>query len=680
MVRVGVVAGLASWQAQASGVPGNDLSEVVISATRTNDLAGDATSASEGTVPGFQLEVRPLLRTGEVLEVVPGLIVTQHSGDGKANQYFLRGFNLDHGTDLATSVEGLPVNMPTHAHGQGYSDLNFMIPELISEIQYRKGTYYAEEGNFSAAGSVDISYRRALPDTLLQTTAGADDYTRTVLAGSTALAGGDLLVGLDTTYENGPWDLPEHLLKQNGVLKFTQGDHELGYSLEGMAYDGHWRSSDQIPLRAVQSGLIDRFGNIDPTDGGETYRYSLSANGWMPLGPGRLTALVYGIDYQLNLYSDFTYFTDPVHGDQFEQYDKRQIAGADVRYAQPLAQFDRDGTLSAGVQLRHDDIAPVGLYLTENQARYDTVSQDDVKQTSYSAFLSDSVHWTPVFRTELGARVDRFDFVVHSNLAANSGQLSDSIVSPKATVTLGPWNKTEFFLDWGQGFHSNDARGATLTVDPGNGMTPVERVTPLVRAVGEEVGLRSAAIPHWQLSGSLWTLKLDSELVFSGDGGTTEPSRASRRTGVELSAYYSPIPELIIDGDFAATRARFIQYDPAGDRIPNAVEQVVSVGLAYNPATRWFTGIRLRYLGAAPLVENNSVRSAPAALVNLNVGYHFTRPVSASLAVLNALNHPTNDITYYYASQLRGESAPVDDIHFHPAEPREVRMTLTARL
>lgn len=663
-----------SW---AAGLPGRTLEEVVVQST--HDLVGESDSASEGTVFAAQIENRPVLRTGEVLEVVPGLIITQHSGDGKANQFFLRGFNLDHGTDFASRVEGMPVNMPTHAHGQGYSDINFMIPELVERIEYKKGTYYADEGDFSAAGSVDVTYQRSLPRTIAMVSGGEDNYLRGMLGSSVELGEGDLLVGFDSTYTDGPWRLEEHLRKRNGVIKYSHGDVAAGFSLEGMVYDGRWRSTDQIPLRAVQDGQIDRFSFIDSTDGGDTHRYSLSGSWWGDVGPGRIKVLAYGIDYGLDLFSNFTYFTHTDQGDQFEQFDSRRVLGTNVGYSRPLGLFGRAGQFTAGLQVRHDDIAPVALYLTEARQRYDAVRRDEVRQTSYSAYVSQSLAWTDWLRMEVGARVDEFRFDVDSSLALNSGSANDSIVSPKVTVMLGPWERTEFFLNWGHGFHSNDARGSTIKVDPTDGVTPTDAATPLVKAIGAEIGVRSAIIPDLQVAASLWTLRLDSELLFVGDGGTTEASRASARTGVELSAYYVPVESLIIDADLAWSRSRFTDFDPAGNRIPNAIERVASVGVAYNRPTGFFGGARLRYLGPGPLIEDDSVRSQSTTLVNLDIGYHVTPSLTASLTLLNALDAKANDITYYYASQLRGETEPVDDVHFHPAEPRQLRAAITAR-
>ena len=666
------------FTSRAAGVPGKVIEEISVTARRVESLAA-ADSASVGTVLAIQLENRPVLRTGEVLEVVPGLIVTQHSGDGKANQYFLRGFNLDHGTDLASRVDGLPVNMPTHGHGQGYSDINFLIPELIDRIEYKKGTYYADEGNFSAAGAVDLTYTRRLERSLALLGAGEDGFRRAMLAVSAEMAGGDLLMGFDYQHNNGPWDLAEGFRRVNGLVKFTHGDRDTGFALTAMGYNGEWRSTDQIPLRAVQSGEIDRFGAIDPTDGGETHRYSLSSDWWTKVGEGRLSALAYGIDYRLDLVSNFTYALDHAEGDQFEQFDNRTVYGGNLRYSLPTTLAGFETQLASGIDIRYDDIAPVGLYHTLDRVRLSTVREDTVKQTSYSAFVSEGIAWTPKIRMTVGLRADYFDFDVRSSLAQNSGTASDSIVSPKLTVVFGPWADAEVFLNYGEGFHSNDARGTTIKVDPADGVTPVDRVNPLVKARGEEVGVRTAFNDQLKLAGSVWTLGLDSELLFVGDGGTTEPSRASRRTGVELSAYYTPASWLIVDADLAWSRARFTDADPAGDRIPNAVDRVASVGVAINRPGGWSGGARLRYLGPAALLEDNSVRSSATTLLNLEAGYQFTSNVKASLEVLNAFDRNANDITYFYESQLPGEAAPTADIHFHPAEPRTVRAFVTVK-
>jgi outer membrane receptor protein involved in Fe transport len=666
-----------SSSAWAGGVPTTVLEEVVVTGT-LDRLQGTPLSASQGIVASEQLDMRPVLRTGELLEVVPGLIVTQHSGDGKANQYFLRGFNLDHGTDLATSVDGVPVNMPTHGHGQGYTDINFIIPELVQSIEYRKGTYYAETGNFSAAGAVNMRYRRSLEAPVVVLEAGEDNYVRSLIAGSSQLGGGTLLMGFDYANIDGPWLLEENYRKRNGLLRYSRETERGLLSVTAQGYEGDWRSTDQIPLRAVQSGQIDRFGTVDPTDAGDSHRYSLTADWTAALGTGQSKALLYAIDYDLDLISNFSYFTDPDNGDQFEQIDQRRVYGGDWSWRSSFGWLGREQDFATGVQVRHDDIGKVGLYRTIARERFDTVREDAVKQTSYGVYSSIDTRWSDSIRTTVGLRADRFEFDVDAALAANSGRGSDSIVSPKFALVLGPWSKTEFFFNAGKGFHSNDARGTTITVDPTDGVTPADKVDALVDAVGLDVGVRTAIVPNTQLSLSLWSLKLDSELLFVGDAGTTEASRASERRGIEASVIWNPLTWLIVDADLAWSRSRFSDFDPAGDRIPGAVENVASVGVAIDHPSGWFGGARFRHFGDAALIEDNRVRSEPTTLVNLEAGYRFWERYKISAAVYNVFDSEDNDITYFYESQLANETQPMEDIHFHPVEPRTVRVTLSA--
>lgn len=666
-----------SSTAWAGGVPTTVLEEVVVNG-RLDQLQGTPVSASQGVVGAEQIAMRPVLRAGELLEVVPGLIVTQHSGDGKANQYFLRGFNLDHGTDLATSVDGVPVNMPTHGHGQGYTDINFVIPELMQSIEYRKGTYYAETGNFSAAGAVDMRYKRSLDAPMVVLEAGENSYTRSLVAGSAGVGGGELLIGLDYALIDGPWQLEENYRKRNGLLRYSRDTAAGAFSITAQGYEGEWRSTDQIPLRAVDAGLIDRFGTVDPTDRGDSHRYSLSADWTASLAGGQSKALLYAVDYDLDLISNFSYYTDPENGDQFEQVDQRRVYGGGWSWTKDVELLGLSQTVQTGVQVRHDDIGKVGLYRTIEGRRFETTREDAVQQTSYGVYGSLHTHWSEHVRTTVGLRADRFDFDVDASLAENSGKASDSIASPKFSLVLGPWAKTEFFFNAGRGFHSNDARGTTIKVDPSDGVTPADKVDALVGATGLDVGMRTALVPNTQFSVSLWSLQLDSELLFVGDAGTTEASRASERRGVEAAVIWNPLSWLIVDADLAWSRARFSDYDPAGDRIPGAVENVASVGLAIDHPSGWFGGARFRHFGAAPLIEDNRVRSDSTTLVNLEAGYRFWTRYKISAAVYNVFDSADNDITYFYESQLPNESEPVEDIHFHPVEPRTVRVTLTA--
>lgn len=676
-----LIAGIGAAGAHAAGLPTLDVVEVKAGA---NELVGTADSATEGTVSAKQLETRPLLRPGEVLEVVPGVIITQHSGDGKANQYFLRGFNLDHGTDFATSVNGMPVNMPTHGHGQGYSDLNFLIPELVERVRYRKGPYAAEDGDFASAGSARIDYFRRLPQNFVDLGFGENGYRRSLLAGSPEVAGGALLYGVEWYENDGPWKVAENFGKFNGVLRYSQGTTRDGWSVTGMAYRAQWRSTDQVAQRAIDGGLIGRFGSLDTSDGGRTHRYSLSAD-WARSGNDASTrATIYAMDYRLKLVSNFTYFLDnPVAGDQFEQADRRRVFGASGAHTWLAKAGGLDLENMVGFTTRHDRIDPVALYLTSRGDRQTTIREDRVNQSSVGLYAQNATQWTPWLRSTLGWRHDFYRFDVHSDRALNSGKAHDNMGGPKASLVFGPWAGTEFYLNAGSGFHSNDARGATTRInpdprDPGF-LGAVERVTPLVRAKGYEAGVRSAPLPGLQTTLALWRLDIDSELLFIGDAGTTEASRPSRRQGVEWSAYYHPLSWLTVDADVSVSHARFRDGDPAGDRIPGAIERVASLGVGVDGIGPWYGGLRLRYFGPRPLIEDNSVRSSGSTLVNLRAGYRINSALQVTLDVLNLFDRKVNDIEYFYESQLAGEAAPVEDKHVHPAEPRTFRVSLRMR-
>lgn len=657
--------------------------EVVEVTGSAEDLLGSAESATQGTVTARQLENRPILRPGEVLEAVPGVIITQHSGDGKANQYFLRGFNLDHGTDLYTTVAGAPVNMPTHGHGQGYSDLNFLIPELVERMQYKKGPYFADEGDFSAAGAMHIDYYHTLKQGVGEIGAGEFGHRRGFVAASPKLGEGDLLYAVELFHNDGPWDNPEDYRKVNAVLRYSQGTAQNGFSLTAMAYRGKWNATDQVPVRALEQGLISRFGAIDPSDGGETHRYSVSGE-WVRTRDDSITrANAYVIDYRLNLFSNFTYFlNDPVNGDQFEQADRRVVSGLEASHTQIGKWFERDTENTVGVRLRNDNIPDVGLFSTASRRRLAAVREDKVVQTSVSAYLQNLTQWAEKFRSVAGIRADFYDFAVNADNPANSGRGNDHIASPKLSLVFGPWSRTEYYLNLGYGFHSNDARGATITVDPATG-NPAAKVPPLVRAKGRELGVRTALTPKLTSSLALWRLDLASELLFVGDAGTTEPSFPSRRSGIEWANRYTPYSWLALEMDLALSRARF-SGNPAGDRIPGAIERTLSFGITADNLSGWYGGLQLRYFGPRPLLENDSVRSPSSTLVNLRGGYKINKQLRATLDVFNLFDRKASDIDYFYCSRLRGEtpgvcgdgSAGVDDIHTHPAEPRSLRLSL----
>ena len=661
-----------------------------------NNTVGSSDAASQGVIEAALLKSRPALRPGEVLEFVPGVIVTQHSGDGKANQYFLRGFNLDHGTDFATTVDGTPVNMPTHGHGQGYSDLNFLMPELVDRIEYRKGPYFAKGGDFSSAGSADIVYRTKLDQPFGDVSLGQRGFRRGVL-GASADIGGDLTVlgALELMRNDGPWTLKETLRKTNGVLGLSGGTKARGFSVRAMGYDARWTSTDQVPQRLIDAGRFNgkpfgRFDAIDPTNGGDTQRSSLSAEWHDEDADGGRTKLAgYALRYRLNLVSNFTYGEELFSGggDQFKQADDRRVYGASGSRTFNHQMCGLDARSEFGAQLRHDRIR-VGLFDTVAGRVVNTTREDQVQQTLASVYGQSAVQFSPALRGVFGLRGDRLSAKVNAlSDAANSGSASKSLVSPKLSLVAGPFAgagntalaKTEFFFNAGRGFHSNDVRGTTITRDPKTG-DAVDQVPALVASTGYELGARTEALPGLQSSLALWALKFGSELVYVGDAGATKASAGSKRRGVEFNNRYTPLPWLLLDADFAWSHARF----NTGERIPNAVDRVASVAVTLRELGPWSASAQWRYLGPGALIEDNSVRSLSSSTVNLRLsrklndvfGTTFGKTAELTLDVFNVANRKVNDIQYFYESQLPGESAPVADRHVHPAEPRTVRVGL----
>lgn len=612
---------------------------------------------------------------------MPGLVVTQHSGAGKANQYFLRGFNLDHGTDFATWVAGMPVNLRTHAHGQGYTDLNFIIPELVERVDYFKGPYYAQRGDFASAGAAQMFYSDRLKQNLALGTLGDFGYQRALLAGTASLGAGGLTYGLEYQHSDGPWDVPADYRKVNAVLRYVLPLGKQTLALTAMAYDGRWTATDQIPQRAVDAGLIGRFGSLDASDGGESRRYSLSLDYVAPLAGGTLRSTAYGFTYDLDLYSNFTYFlTDPVNGDQFLQADDRRVYGWWGDWTRGDEWFGRPVQNRLGFEWRRDRIDPIGLYATRDRERLSVVREDRVVESSLGLYAANEAQWTEWLRSIAGLRYDACVFDVTSMTPQNSGRVTDGIVSPKLSLVFGPWARTEYFVNAGYGFHSNDARGVTINVDPVTG-EPAERATPLVRSKGAELGLRSEALANVQSSLALWYLTLDSELAFAGDAGTTEAGRPSRRYGVEWNTRWQPVSRLLLDLDLAWNHARFTGGDgSAGDFIPGAPDAVAAAGLSVPRYGPWSGAVFLRYIGSYPLTEDDSVRSQTQTTVDLQLGYEVLPRLQLRLDVFNLFDADTNDITYFYESRLPGEPPEgVGDVHFHPAEPRSFRVTLSYR-
>ncbi len=662
--------------AQDAVTPSTAESERITVVGRAEDLLGSASTSSEGTIGATELAQRPIGRRGEVLEAVPGVIITQHSGEAKANQYFLRGFNLDHGTDFALTADGMPINLRTHAHGQGYADLNFIIPELIEGIDYSKGPFNARVGDFSAAGAAELRLASVLQG-FATVGIGQDNFYRFVLGDTiTTSATSNFTAAFEHGHYDGPYVLEQDSNRYVGYLRYNWGGKEDRFSLTAMLYHGSVNSPDQVPQRAIDQGLIPRLGSIDFSDGGDTQRYSLAFDWLRNSSAGSTHLNLYGFYYDLDLFSNFTYFLDdPVNGDQFEQRDQRFVSGGTLEQTWTPTLFGRDFTQTFGLQFRNDYIPQVALFHTRERNRLSTTRDDVVDEASIGLFQRNEIKWTPWFRSVFGLRGDLYFFHVESSLPGNSGDVLDYIASPKLNLIFGPWAQTELYLNAGTGFHSNDARGITATVSPANG-EPIGKADPLVRSKSVEVGARTSIIPNLISTVSFYYLELDSELVFVGDAGDTEPSAASRRLGAEFANFYQPFPWLTLDADLALTKALFIG-NPDGDRIPNSIAAVVAAGVTVNAPCGLFGSLRTRYFGPQPLIEDNSAIGKSSLTFNGRIGWKF-KTFEVALDVLNIFDAKNDDIIYFYTSRLPGEPlAGVDDFHPHPAEPREVRVSAT---
>jgi outer membrane receptor protein involved in Fe transport len=676
--------------------------------------SSEAQTASQTQATGEELNARPVTRPGEILEATPGLIVTQHSGEGKANQYFLRGYNLDHGTDMAIWVDDVPINMRTHAHGQGYADLNWLMPETVNSLDIRKGPYFADEGDFGSAGNLHIGLIDSVPKAIAEVAAGSFGYERFFGMDSAKAGNGNLLIAGEVGTYNGPWANPDDMRKYNGMVRYTQGTATDGVSITGMAYSNNWNSTDQVPERAITSGQIGLFGSEDPTDGGNTNRFALSARMAESDELGSWKANAYVVKSQLDLFNDFTYFlSNPVLGDQFHQHDDRVMVGGNASRTLNGSFAGLPMETTFGAQTRYDDI-DLALSDTFQRSFLSNVRSDDVGEGSIGVYAQNTVKWNDWLKTTVGLRGDYYQAHVYSIFDGNnSGNVSAAIGSPKFTMVLGPFNKTEFFVGAGYGMHSNDARGATITEEPTDPSTKVSASPLLVRTKGVETGVRTKLLPGLDSSLSLFALDQDSEIIFNGDAGDTSASRPSQRYGIEWTNRYRPLSWIDLDADLAMTHARFVGFDSEqaalyaslagfpqaqignapGNYIPNAPAMVASAGITLGEKTGLFGTLRWRYLGASPLTEDNAFRSPPTSIFNARIGYHFDNGWRIQLDALNLFNSQANQITYAYGSLIKTDSlynlcfptqiAPaavcqngVMDYVLHPTEPLSIRLTV----
>ena len=670
-----------------------EFDEMVVEAVqrKEKDLIGTTGSASQGEISQAQLEYRPISRNGELMEVIPGALANQHSGSGKANQYFLRGFNLDHGTDFTTYIDGIPMNMPTHAHGQGYMDINSVIPELVKKIEYGKGPYYAEVGDFSSAGYSKIFSMDKLPEAILKFTGGEFGYYRTLAANSSKVGSGDLLYAGEFNFYNGVWQQPEDSKKFNGMLRYTLDQGDWGLSVNGKVYTNGWTATNQIPQALIDNGTLGLYGTMDRSDGGKTNRYSFSTDLWNKSDNWKNNANIYALYYDVNLFSNNTGYVDNgINGDQLHQFEHRVQTGSNIEHTRynKLLGFDMDNTL--GIQFRHDEIMGLGLDHTVSRQYLSTVSNSSVSETTGGVYLKNQTYWHEKVRTITGLRGDFINnvVVVHDTAmhnpnvnSANSGNQGQAMVSPKLSLIIGPWFNTEYFINTGFGYHSNDARGTTLQLDPNTGTTldsNSTRISPMAQSRGIETGIRSNFINDLNSSLAFWWLESNQELVFTGDAGTTQVKGKSHRYGVEITNYYKPTHWLTLDADFALTSARYVTT-PVGETnnyIPNSVGRVISTGATLLDPNGLFSTIRLRHFSDMPLDSSGTFWSGSTSVVNLGAGYK-QKKYKLEIDLFNIFNSTANDIAYAYQYAYPAGTSSQTGIMKHPVEPSMVRATVT---
>lgn len=656
-LAAGLAAGSIAATARAEEAESTEATIVVFG--RGEAKIGVAQAASEGSVGGADLLVRPLLRVAELLEAVPGMVAAQHSGSGKANQYFLRGFNLDHGSDFTTYIDGVQMNFRSHGHGQGYLDLNGLIPEIVAREDFRKGPYRADGGDFALAGAAYMKTIDGYDRPWVSAEGGSYGWRRVAGGGTVRGVGaGDLTIVAQAKAYDGPWQEPEHLRHYAGFAKYLvpAGAGTVEASLH--AYRATWRPTEQIPERAVGTAACpDVFCSPDPSARGETTRIIANVGTTQP-------------DWRANAYAqfyDWTMFSNPTYANpdgtsaQIEQFDRRWIFGLTGVKKWELSPAL---SLSVGTENRYDHIGNVGVNRTADRSFLSSLGRYHVEELS--AALYGEATWAPLAGLRLTGGL-RGDYYRHSVRARDAvaaglgeGSGSDAILSPKASLAYRIAPQLEVYANWGRGFHSNDVRGA-VNVD-----TPVP---VLVRGTGKELGGR-LQLDGFSLTATYWWLNVGSELRFVGDSNAVEPTGASRRHGYEIVAFWRPLPWLALDGNYTASRSRYTN----GERIPNAFENAASAGVAIvlHP---WEASIRMRHLGPSPLIEDNSVRDSGSTVVNARAAWKGKR-VEIYGEVLNILNSRDKDIAYYYESYIPAvdSGGPVEGRLSRVVEPRTVRL------
>ena len=667
-------------------------------------------TASSAQIRTFDILTRPTRTSQDLLTLVPGLVTAQHAGGGKAEQIFLRGFDADHGTDVAVSVDGVPVNMVSHGHGQGYADLHFLLPDVVEKIDVSKGPYDVRFGNLSTAGGVAFTTKDHLDNNLLRVEAGQFNtrsvtalYSLPVTAGSHQ----GVYVAGQFNSTDGPVESPQGFQRLNifGKLHSHLNDtDEITMSISG--FSSAWNASGQIPARAVASGAIDRFGSLDDLEGGTTGRQDLNISYHNAHDNKTVDLVGYASRYSFKLFSNFTYFLDdPVNGDMIEQTDDRSLFGMEGRFSQNHVAFGLFGKATLGGGFRSDD-ANVTLWKSPERVRKAQLVNADVFERNLYMFAQEELIPTSFLRLQLAIRGDYFTFNVDdkleglpSDLPHASGYAHHGIVSPKANVVLSPLPTLDVFANFGTSFHSNDARAVVqgrrvsdlykvylrqgLTSDAifdslsSRSFDAAQRnIGTLPRAIGKELGLRFSPGSHVNFAAAVWMLDLENEFVYVGDGGFTELSGQTRRYGIDIEGRFAVNSWLTADSDINVSKGRFVDEPPGADEIPLAPRLTSTGGLTALHPSGLRASLRYRHIGARPANETGSVTAEGYTLINFFASYDLGS-VRISAALENVLDTEWNEAQFDTESRLHDETAPVSELHFTPGNPRNIRIGLS---
>lgn len=638
------------------------------------DVVITSTLAHLNVISAIDLQTNPVTSSQELLRIVPGLFIGQHAGGGKAEQIFLRGFDIDHGTDINVSVDGMPVNMVSHAHGQGYADLHFLIPETVEKIDFDKGPYNPGRVNLATAGYVEFKTKDRLEYSSVKTEIGK--FNTFNMLGMLNLLNREkeaAYIASEYLKTDGYFNASQNFSRINVAGKYTKWlNNEDKLSLGFSHFSSSWDASGQIPERAVLSGTIGHFGAIDSTEGGNTARTNINLEYLKYLSNGSLIkTTAYYSKYNFELYSNFTYFlNDPINGDQIRQKENRDILGYQSELNQPFKVGAFNGNTQIAAGFRNDVIKGIELSHTSNRIHtLENIQSGNINESNLFTYISGDIR-KGKWLINPALRLDYFRFTYNDQLSARySNQSQDkAILSPKLNFMYSPDQKMQFFLKMGKGFHSNDSRVVLAQTS--------QRILPA--AYGADLGMVWKATPRLILNSALWYLYLEQEFVYVGDEGVVEPSGKTARRGIDLGIRYQINDWLFFNSDLTYTRARSIEEGKGENFVPLSVPFTYTAGLSVKRAAGLNGSIRTRHLANRPANEDNSIIAKGYTITDMNVSYQFKR-LNLGLVMDNLLNVKWKETQFATESRLANESASVEEIHYTPGTPFNIRGSISFR-